>query len=206
MINRAHVIDPVCHRRAQIAREFSARGIHTEIYEDLAEFAQRCPANGFVFAADDEHNCSSAEVIQSMRSNGRSLPVVMYGEQPTPERIVRSMLCGALDYLEWPFNAKLLNSAFRRLSTDGVRKIQRDRLRSDASNRIGRLSPRERDVLHELVLGLSNKKIAEVLQISPRTVEIHRGNMMRKLNAQSAADAVRVALYAGLDEDFQYAA
>ena len=159
-----------------------------------------------VFAADDEENCSPADVIQQMRSSGASLPIVIYGDQHTTEMILSAMTCGALDYLEWPFNARLLDSAFRRLATEGMRKLQQERLRSNASLKVKQLSPRERDVLVELSNGLSNKEIADVLKISPRTVEVHRGNMMRKLNAQSAADAVRIALYSGLDEDSQHAA
>jgi two-component system response regulator FixJ len=65
---------------------------------------------------------------------------------------------------------------------------------------IDELSPREMDVLNSLVSGNANKQTAQELGISPRTVEIHRGNMMRKLNARSPSDAVRLALYAGLDE------
>jgi two-component system response regulator FixJ len=72
---------------------------------------------------------------------------------------------------------------------------------ADARARTAVLSPREKEVLSQLVEGKSNKGIALALDISPRTVEIHRANMMRKLNAQSIADAVRLALYAGPEDD-----
>ena len=206
MTARIHVIDPDYRRRARIAHDLNSRGMHTEIYEDLSEFAQANPGTGYVFAADDEDNCGPADIVQAMRSKGVSLPIVVYRDQPTPERVVSAMLCGALDYLQWPFEPQLLDVTFRRLTTDGARKAQQERLRAGASVKISNLSPRERDVLIQIVNGLSNKEIGEALKISPRTVEIHRSNLMRKLNAQSASDAVRIALYAGLHEDFQYAA
>jgi DNA-binding CsgD family transcriptional regulator len=62
------------------------------------------------------------------------------------------------------------------------------------------LTGRERDVLTHLVDGLSNKEIGRALGISPRTVEIHRANMMTKLGANSSPDAVRIGIYAGLDK------
>ena len=69
----------------------------------------------------------------------------------------------------------------------------------DALAEVDALSPRERNVLDQLVAGLSNKEIAGVLTISHRTVEIHRANMMRKLDAKSVADVIRIALYAGVN-------
>ena len=68
-----------------------------------------------------------------------------------------------------------------------------------ARNRMSTLSPREREVLDQLAAGNSNKVIAQALAISPRTVEIHRASMMRKLGARHAAEAVR-RLKAGLRE------
>jgi DNA-binding CsgD family transcriptional regulator len=71
----------------------------------------------------------------------------------------------------------------------------------EARARIGMLSPREREVLDWLAEGLSNKAIARELSISPRTVEIHRANMMEKLGAGHAADAVRLRMEAKLEEE-----
>ena len=79
---------------------------------------------------------------------------------------------------------------------------ERAQRRLAASEKVRQLSHREREVLLQIVRGLSNKQIAEVLRICYRTVEIHRSNLMHKLNAQSAADAARIALYAGLDEHY----
>ena len=70
-----------------------------------------------------------------------------------------------------------------------------------AKNAVERLAPRELQVLKGIVHGYSSKGIARCLGISPRTAEIHRANLMRKLGAGSSADVVRIGIYAGVDSD-----
>jgi FixJ family two-component response regulator len=116
--------------------------------------------------------------------------------------VVSAMLSGALDYLEWPFDLSRLDLAFRRMDAEGELLQGRTHRRFAATIKVRKLTRRERDVLIHLARGLANKQIADTLRISYRTVEIHRANLMHKLNAQTAADAARIALYAGLDEDY----
>lgn len=207
MADRIHVIDPDYRRRARVSSEFSIRNVHVEIYEDLAEFRHRNPCEGFIFAADhDEESCDLSKVVEAVKECGTALPIVVYGRHPATRKVVSAMLSGALDYLEWPFDPQALGLTFQRLATEGVYRVMQEQRRSVAKAQVGLLTPREKQVLVRIADGLSNKETALMLQISPRTVEIHRGNMMRKLNAQSAADVVRIALYAGVDEDIRFAA
>lgn len=206
MVDRIHVIDPDTRRRAQLACKLSTWRIHTEIYEDLEEFRLLKPSDGFVFAADGDTPCGPSELVEVLRMSGSSLPVVMYAQEPALESVVNAMRSGALDYLQWPFDDNRLGSTFRRLDLEGNRKRQDEQLRGSARAKVNDLTLREREVLILLIQGMSNKQVARELGISPRTVEIHRGNMMIKLAAQSAADAVRIGLYAGLDDDFRFAA
>src|SRR3990170_8150215 len=113
MADRVHVIDPNTRRRAQVSRELSNLNIHAEIYEDLDEFCRTSPSDGFVFAVDDDVSSDPAEMVKAMRMNGSPLPVVIYAEEPATESIVNAMRSGALDYLQWPFDARRLGSAFR---------------------------------------------------------------------------------------------
>ena len=199
MALRVHVIDPDSRRRAAIAREFLGRSMHAEIYEDLAEFRDRIPKEGLVFAVDDPERCEPAELFETMRSQQLILPVALYSPQPSPEKIVQAMLLGALDYLQWPFDPALLASSMERLEVQGTRLTEQERRRSAAQAKLDELTARERQVLLWMIHGNTNREIGGKLGISPRTVEIHRANLMRKLNAGSASDAVRLALYAGLD-------
>lgn len=194
-----HVIDPDFRRRAHISHELMRRSLHAEIYENLEEFVSRVPDEGAVFAIDDPTHCDARALLQVLEDTARRLPVAMYSDEPAPGRIVNAMLAGALDYLQYPFEPELLDKALERLSTEDERRAEKDRRRVDARAAVDELSVRELQVLALMVQGNSNKEIAQALGISPRTVEIHRGNMMRKLKARSTSDAVRLAVYAGLD-------
>ena len=90
-----------------------------------------------------------------------------------------------------------LERAFERLEA----RNHQDVLMDEAKGRVERLTPRERDVLVGLVDGLTNKMIAEKLDISPRTVEIHRANLMEKLDATSLSGVLRIAFAAGIGLD-----
>ena len=195
-----HVIDPDFRRRARISHELMRRDFHAEIYEDLDEFGSRIPDEGTVLAIDDPARCDARGLMELLEGTGRRLPVAMYSDEPSPEKIVNAMLEGALDYLQFPFEPKLLDTAVARLSSEGERRAEQDRRRAHAKAAVEELSARELEVLASMVQGNSNKEIAQELGISPRTVEIHRGNMMRKLRARSTSDAIRLAVYAGLDE------
>lgn len=201
-MGRIHVIDSDSRRRASIAREFLGRGYHAEIYEDLSEFRQRMPSSGYIFAHDDVERCDPRQLREMMGNRGIPLPITFYSSEPAPERIVQAMQLGAWDYLRWPFEAQLLDSSLKTLAAVGDRLIGEHRRRSEARVKVEQLTGRERDVLCLMVKGNANKNIALELDISPRTVEIHRGNMMRKLQANTTSEAVRIALYAGLDADF----
>jgi two-component system, LuxR family, response regulator FixJ len=111
---------------------------------------------------------------------------------------VKVMKAGAVDFIEKPFErAHLLaaiDSAFTRLEG----KDRKASSAEEAARAIARLTPRERDVLDGLARGLPNKSIAYDLNISARTVEIHRANMMAKLGVRSLSDALRIAFAAEL--------
>ena len=108
------------------------------------------------------------------------------------------MRSGALDYLQWPFTPEALSDNVVSLARLGEEAAGTPGRKAAARRRADRLTQRERDVLRGLIHGNSNKETAVALGISPRTVEIHRGNMMARLNARSTGDAVRMGLEAGL--------
>ena len=111
---------------------------------------------------------------------------------------VQAMKSGAIDFIEKPYDNRMLLGAL----TNGFARIEdREREASaiqSARDGIERLTPRERDVLLGLIDGKANKIIAYELDISPRTVEIYRANLMDKLGVRSVAEAVRIAFAAGL--------
>lgn len=128
-------------------------------------------------------------------SNRRIRTIVMTAKAEIP-LAVEAMKRGAGDFIEKPFATEdlmvLVDRAFGALADAREQAAPRDTARMQ----IERLSAREREVLIGLVDGLSNKEIALKLDLSPRTVEIHRANVMSKLEADSLAAAIRVALTA----------
>ena len=198
MLNRVHVIDPDIRRRASISRELSSYGRHVEIYKDVQEFLAMFPTDGLILAADgSDTEGQSLKVIQSA---GTGLPVIAYAENPSIEHVVKVVLGGVGGYLTWPFDNGDLVKALNSMFNTNSQRVRRERILAQARDQVEALTRREREVLIALVGGLSNKEIGRALRISPRTVEIHRSKMMMKLGAHSAADVIRIGLYAGLDE------
>src|SRR3546814_10133923 len=114
---------------------------------------------------------------------------------------VQAMKAGAVDFIEKPFEKAVLMKAIE----EGFTRIeQADRIRvrrDEAKVRLQALTPREHDVLKGLVRGHPNKTIGYDLDISPRTVEIHRANLMSKLRVVSLSEALRIAFAAGLGDE-----
>lgn len=141
-------------------------------------------------------------VQRELASRGIGMPVIVLTGHGDVTTAVEAMRNGAIDFIEKPFEkAQLLRAldvGFHKLEH---RHEQLDSAR-EASVRVAALTPRERDILRGLVRGHPNKTIAYDLGISPRTVEVHRANVMSKLEVHSLSDALRLAFAAGLgDED-----
>jgi two-component system response regulator FixJ len=141
------------------------------------------------------------EVQQTLRANGVNLPVIIMTGHGDIDVAVQAMKHGAIDFIEKPFEKAVLLSAigegFSRLEHAG-----RSHARANEARVIlGALTPREKDVLKGLARGHPNKTIGFDLGISSRTVEIHRANLMSKLDAASLSGALRIAFAAELDQD-----
>lgn len=139
------------------------------------------------------------DVLRRLRdlAPGRFGTIVMTGDGSVT-LAVQAMKAGAIDFLEKPYGATLLlatiDEAFVQLLEEDVAAAHA----RAAQERIAALSPRERDVLAGLIEGRGNKVIAHQLDISPRTVEIYRANLMMRLGVRSLPEALRVAFAAGL--------
>jgi two-component system, LuxR family, response regulator FixJ len=141
------------------------------------------------------------EVQRELRSRGIALPVIVMTGHGDVTVAVQAMKAGAVDFIEKPFEKAMLIGAIE----EGFSRIeQTHRAKSRAAEaqvRLEALTPREKDVLQGLARGLPNKTIAYDLGISPRTVEIHRANLMTKLEVASLSEALRIAFAAGMGDD-----
>lgn len=140
------------------------------------------------------------EVQQELNAHGVAMPVIVLTGHGDIATAVRAMKGGASDFLEKPFDRASLIEAIERGLEKINRKDQSTKSEHEAKVRIAALTAREQDVLRELVRGHPNKTIAYDLGISPRTVEVHRANVMSKLDVRSLSDALRIAFAARLGE------
>ena len=141
------------------------------------------------------------EVQRILNERGITMPVVVLTGHGDVSIAVRAMKAGAVDFLEKPFERETLlqaiDAAFERIEQSENAAARA----ADAAVLVGALTAREQEILEGLAKGLPNKTIAFDLGISPRTVEVHRANIMTKFQARSLSEALRIAFAAGFGQE-----
>jgi two-component system response regulator FixJ len=136
------------------------------------------------------------EVQKALRDKGVTLPVIIMTGHGDVSLAVQAMKAGAVDFIEKPFEKAVLLSGIEHAMERLKRSAASQDRAGEAIVRLQALTRREREVLEGLAKGLPNKTIAYDLGISPRTVEIHRANVMSKLGVRSLSEALRIAFAA----------
>jgi two-component system response regulator FixJ len=140
---------------------------------------------------------SGIDLLRRLRELGCALPVVVITGHADVPLAIEAMKAGAADFIEKPFDDDMLIATLERLIAERAPQLEEIAARDEFRRRIEQLSPRETDVLQALVVGKANKVIAYDLGISPRTVEVYRANLMKKMEARSLSELVRMSLAAG---------
>ncbi|MBI1853660.1 MAG: response regulator transcription factor [Planctomycetes bacterium] len=137
---------------------------------------------------------SGLELQETLTARGIPLPVIIVTGHADVAMAIRVLHAGAIDLIEKPYSDQaLLDRVHQAISLDAERR--RERLRhAGVRARLERLTPREREVMDLVVAGKANKQIAAALHLSPKTVEVHRASVMKKLEADSIAALVRMAV------------
>ena len=194
-----HVVDDDDAVRASLAAVLEAAGYRTRRFGSGAAFLDAVEAGAGACVVLDVRmpGLDGLEVQRRLHARGGALPVVMvtgYGDIPMA---VQAMREGAADFLEKPVSGgQLLASVAQAIAGERGAGAAR---RGDIGARFEALTAREREVLEQLVMGRTNKAAARNLEISPRTIEVYRRNVMVKMGAQSLSHLVRMTLLAGLD-------
>lgn len=138
------------------------------------------------------------EVLEQITQSMPALAVIMITGHADIAMAVRAMQTGAVDFVEKPFEDERIISALEFATTVADKRQTRAAEIDEASHTLARLTPREHETMLMVVEGHPSKAIAQALDISPRTVEIHRQRVMQKTGAQSVAQLVRIAMASGI--------
>jgi two-component system response regulator FixJ len=197
-----HLVDDDEAIRRSVSFMLRTSGLVVKTYPSGLEFlgAAEGLAPGCVLLDVRMPGMDGLEVQQALKERDLRLPVIVMTGHGDVALAVQAMKAGAVDFIEKPFEKATLFEAlergFAQLAEAGARAARGEEARA----RLNVLTPREHEVLEGLVRGHPNKTIAYDLGISPRTVEIHRANVMSKLGVASLSDALRIAFAAGLGE------
>lgn len=191
-----HVVDDDDAVRKAMCMLFRSDGLRTADYAAPDDFlsAVNPEMTGCIVLDIRMPGMDGLDLQERLQEREISMPVIFLTGHADVPKAVRAMKQGALDFIEKPFDDEHLLSRVQYAMTKGAlqrhRKAERDRV----TERIEQLTPREREALNLIVAGRTNKEIAEQLHISPRTVEVHRARLMKKLEAESLSDLVRMVL------------
>lgn len=197
------VIDDDADIRGSLGSLMRSSGFSVALYETSDDFlAAGLPSEPACLLLDVRlRGESGLDFQERLVATGMEIPVILMTGHGDIPMTVRGMRAGAIDFLPKPFSddqmlaavaAAIARDTARRTQTAGIRALQA---------LYERLTPRERDVMALVVTGLMNKQVAARLSLSEITVKIHRGNVMRKMEAQSLADLVRMAELLGVRDE-----
>jgi two-component system response regulator FixJ len=195
-----HIVDDEEVVRKSLAFMLTMNGFAARIHETATSFLQFAPSirHGVLVTDLRMPDMSGVELIASVRTMKiRMSAIVISGHGDIP-LAVEAMRAGAVDFIEKPFADTVIIDAITRAASLLDQGPSLATNLADVESCLASLSDRERQVLTAVVSGHPNKVIAHNLQISPRTVEVHRANVMAKMKANSLPQLVRMALSAGL--------
>lgn len=196
---KAHIVDDDDDARESLAFLLSTAEVPAATYPHANAFLEvAAQARGVVVTDVRMPEMDGIELVRRLSILNLTLPViVMTGHADVP-LAVAAMKAGVLDFVEKPYDHDVMISAIKDALAKHDEGQARVGERAEFQQRFESLSRRERQVLDGIVAGSANKVVARDLDISPRTVEIYRAHVMRKMQARSLSELVRMALVAGI--------
>lgn len=191
-----HVVDDDAAVRDSIAFLLDTDGMASRTYAGAAALLARGQAlePGCIITDVRMPEISGLEMVRRLKASGVALPVIVITGHADVPLAIEAMHAGVSDFIEKPFDDEMLLAAVRAAMAKGAEVRDQTVQANDIRARLDALSARERQVLDGLVAGHANKVIAYDLDISPRTVEVYRANVMTKMQARSLSELVRMTL------------
>ena len=199
MANRptVYVVDDDAAVRDALSFSLATADVEPRTFESAEALLAAMPlAPGCIVTDVRMPEMNGIDLVRRLRQLGCLLPVVVITGHADVPLAIEAMKAGVAEFLEKPFDDEVLIGVVRRLLDEQIPLQEELAQQEDLRRRIAELSPRERDVLNGLMAGHANKVIAYDLGISPRTVEVYRANLMKKMNAHSLSELVRMSLSA----------
>lgn len=198
-----YVIDDDDAMRDSLNFLLDSSGYSVTLFDDAQRFMEALPGLAFGCVVSDVRmpGIDGIELLKRMKAQHSPFPIlIMTGHGDVP-LAVEAMKLGAVDFLEKPFEDDRLVAMIETAIRQAEPAAKSEAIAQDVAARVASLSPRERQVMEGLVAGLSNKLIARDYDISPRTIEVYRANVMTKMQAGSLSELVRLAMRAGMLKD-----
>ena len=198
-----YVIDDDDAMRDSLSFLLDSSGYSVTLFDDAQRFLDALPGLAFGCVLSDVRmpGIDGIELLKLMKAQHSPFPIlIMTGHGDVP-LAVEAMKLGAVDFLEKPFEDDRLVAMIESAIRQAEPAVKIEALSQEIAARVASLSPRERQVMDGLVAGLSNKLIAREYDISPRTIEVYRANVMTKMQAGSLSELVRLAMRAGMLKD-----
>jgi two-component system, LuxR family, response regulator FixJ len=200
---KVYVIDDDQAMRDSLDFLLGAADFHVTLFESAQNFLDALPTIDFGCVVSDVRmpGIDGIELLKRLKAGGSLFPVVIMTGHGDVPLAVEAMKLGAMDFLEKPFEDDRLIGMIEAALTRAEPGVKSEAITLEIQSRIASLSPRERQVMDGLIAGLSNKLIAREYDISPRTVEVYRANVMTKMQAASLSELVRHAMRGGVFKD-----
>jgi FixJ family two-component response regulator len=197
-----YVIDDDANVRGGLTRLIRSAGWTAEPFASAREFLAQMAGDGIgcILLDVSMPDMTGPELHEQLRANGCRLPVIYLSGRGTVAIGVLAMKAGAYDFLEKPVDDAALLSAIAIAIARYEQARRRENHLQDVRQRLTRLSPREREVMDQVILGRLNKQIASDLDIGVKTVKVHRGRVMSKLQVHSVAELVHLCDELGLGQ------
>jgi two-component system response regulator FixJ len=189
-----HVIDDDAAVRQSLAFLLASSGFAARVYESASAFLKTLDRiqPGCIVTDVRMPGISGLELQQQLKARHVLLPVIVMTGHADIALAVEAMKAGAVDFIEKPFSDETLIAAIGNAIDRLSRESKHHQETASIAARLHGLTAREAEILEGLVAGLPNKTIAYDLNISARTVEVHRANVMTKMHAASLAELVRM--------------
>ena len=191
-----YIVDDDPDMRDSLCWLIKTVGLRAETFPSAASFLRDFAPNGPGCLILDVRmpGTSGLDLFEELVARGEGMPVIFMTAYADVAMAVRAMKCGAVEFVEKPFNRQTLLDKVQRAIKDDVNRRSRLAASEMVQAKFRRLTEKEREVMELIKEGRPNKEIATRLEITPRAVELRRSSLMRKLGVRTLAELLRLTI------------